>query len=150
MTNGSPAGPVHPILTRRKGQQYFFYTKHHQLSHSKDSQWLLPPSLTQDQEFWVFDNAENLELSDGPGNLYGFRQKSGKSTLSLGTRGEQVAKFPFTPANQAWHGYPIWPIAKKRDDEDLRPIPNEVLDKMVEKGVIDARERKRLRKGDHI
>jgi hypothetical protein len=150
MANGAPSGPIHPVRTQLHNYEYFFYTKHHQAGPSKEAQWLLPPKLTPNQEFWVFDNADALELSDGHGNLYGLRQKIAGKNQVLGTRGEQVAKFPLTAANHAWHGYPIWPIAKKRDDEDLRSVPNEVLDKMVEKQMIDSKERRRLRKGDHI
>lgn len=150
MTNGSFPGPLHHARTKRNAYAYFFYTKHHQPSRTTDAQWLLPPDLTPEEEFCVFDNADHYDLSDGLGNLYGLRERIGMNVPQLGTRMEQVAKFPAAVENQAWHGYPIWPIAKKRDDEDLRPIPVEVLVKMVERGVIDARERKRLRKGDHL
>lgn len=150
MANGAYPGPLHPVVTDRHSYQYFFYNKHHN-GPLAEAQWLLPPQLTQNEEFEVFNRADALELSDGHGNLYGLRPRAaGAAVATLGTRGEQFAKFPVAHAGQAWHGFPIWPIAKPRDDEDLRPIPNEVLGKMVEKEVIDVRERKRVRKGDHI
>jgi hypothetical protein len=151
MANSDYPGPLHPVLTKRYHYQYFFYTKHHETRPSKEAQWLLPPQLTKDQEFGVFDWADDREFSDGGGNLYGFRPRDSRGDVPpLGTRGEQIARFPRADRGRAWHGYPTWPIAQQRDDEDLRPVPNEVLDKMVEKGAITARDRRLLRSGKHI
>jgi hypothetical protein len=150
MVQNESSGPEHPEKTRRHNYRYIFYKKHHKAGVSREAQWLLPPKLDPAEEFLVFDSADNLELSDADGNLFALRPKAAGRHQELGTRGEQIAKFPITAANQAWHGYPIWPIATQRAGENLRPIPAEVLEKMVTMRVIDSRESRRLRKGDHI
>ena len=91
----------------RSGYQYQFTPKHHGMD--KDAaQWL--PSLTLNEEFAVFDTADTNNLTDAQGNFYGAERIGTESLRELGTRGEQVAKFPVTAANQPWHGYPAWPL----------------------------------------
>ena len=117
---------------------------------SDDAQWLSEPELTQDGEFQVFDDADQFDIADLNGNLYCVRRKVDESVPTLGTRGEQVAHFPFTRTPQAWHGYPVWPIVVKRELDRLRPVPSDVLDVMVRFELINEGEKSRLRKGDHI
>lgn len=153
MSNAPNAGPLHPIRTGRSGHSYFFYVKHHARPPSNAAQWLLPPRLTADEEFAVFDLADEADLADDQGNLHGLRPREdgpGGPLLPLGTRHEQVARFPFANPGVAWHGYPIWPIDAPRDGEKLRSVPAEALDRMVAGNVIDDRECRRLKKGRHI
>jgi hypothetical protein len=111
MPNGAHPGSLHLVVTQRSGYQYFFYTKHHQPNNTTDAQW--EPTVTQDEEFAVFDLADQHDLSEANGDLFGLHLGPGPSILLLGTRGEQVAEFPVTVAGQAWHGYPLFPIAEK-------------------------------------
>jgi len=144
-------GPIHGAATRRSNYRYFFHPKHHRNVPSSDAQWLLEPELTLAQEFNVFDLADLHILADQHGNLYGTRPKNGDGALpTLGNRGEQVAIFPMTRPPRAWHGYPIWPIEVVRDSNRRRPVPGEVLNRMLELELITANERSRLKAGKHI
>jgi hypothetical protein len=93
----------------------------------------------------VFEGADNREIMDEAGNLYGALPE-GQSLRFLGTRWQQVAKFPLVAVGQPWHGYPVWPVG---EDERNRP-PKTVLNKMTETGLISASMRRRLMKGDHV
>src|SRR4051794_19996466 len=110
MPNGQYPGPLHPHRTRRSGQQYFFYDKHHRAGHSEDAQWL--PDMTRVEEFAVFDLADFHDLSDDKGDLYGLHLSPEGMVMYLGTRDEQVAEFPVAREGHAWHGYPVWPIMR--------------------------------------
>ncbi len=148
MSVGETSGPIHPVPTERSGYRYQFYTKHHGLDRSA-SQWL--PSLTHDQEFEVFNTADRLDFSDEVGRLYGLRPRSPDGSVQeLGTRAEQIAEFPNARANEAWHGYPIWPPGdqERRRGELCRPSET-VFVEMEESGVLTHGERKSLEKGRH-
>ena len=57
-----------------------------------DSQWI--EDLSEAEEFSIFDLADQHDLSDPRGNLYGIRRGTDSHTvIDLGTEGEQVAKF---------------------------------------------------------
>lgn len=92
MPNGDYPGPLHPQRTRRSGYESFFYDKHHKVGPSEDAQWL--SDMTHDEEFAVFDLGDFHDLSDAKGDLYGLRLGPEGKVMSLGTREEQVAKFP--------------------------------------------------------
>jgi hypothetical protein len=149
MPNGANPGPLHPVVTQRSGYQYFFYTKHHQPSNTTDAQW--EPALTQDEEFTVFDLADLHDLSEPNGDLFGLHIGLGPSILVLGTGGQQVAEFPATAAGQAWHGYPLFPLAKRgRGQKRKNPIPTDALDKMEQVGLLTPSQISRLKRGKPI
>jgi hypothetical protein len=138
-------GPLYPKPTRRSKHRYFFYDKHHKLGDSEEAQWL--PDLSQDEEFAIFDSADWHEVSNDKGDLFGLRKKNG-DVLDLGTRKEQVAKFPVTSPGQPWHGYPVGPLQKGRAGANP-PVPLQVLAKMVDKGLLTAKQRRRLAGGKY-
>jgi hypothetical protein len=87
-------GPEHPRTTRRSGYRYFFYVKHHNRANTDDAQWLA--SLSADDEFAVFDLADEHIIENAHHDLFGLRLGTGGEILVLGERDEQVAEFPFT------------------------------------------------------
>ena len=129
----------HPVSTRRRQLRYQFTPKHHGQDVTA-AQWVL--ELTD--EFAVFDAADWHDLSDDGGNLFGLIH-DGTQWVMLGTREEQVAKFPAAPTGAPWHGYPVWPLAGQAD----RP-PKAVLTRMRDTGVITEIARKRLMAGKHL
>jgi hypothetical protein len=149
MSTGESSGPIHPVPTRRSGHRYLFYDKHHGRGGSDAAQWL--PSLTQQEEFDIFDTADEHEFSDDRGWLYGIGRDGEGNVLALGTWGQQVAEFPQARAEEAWHGYPLWPLKKlgpqNRKGERQRPSKRVFL-RMEEAGLLTSRDRKRLYKGD--
>jgi hypothetical protein len=149
MPNGAHPGPLHPVVTQRSGYQYFFYTKHHQPNNKTDAQW--EPAVTQDEEFAVFDLADLHDLSEPNSDLFGLHLGPGPTIQVLGTRGEQVAEFPVTVTGQAWHGYPLFPIAKGgRGPKRKNPIPSDALDKMEQAGLLTPSQKNRLKGGKPI
>ena len=84
---------LHPVTTARSGYQYQFTPKHHGADKNA-AQWL--PAVTLDEEFAVFNTADVNNLADDDGNLYGVEKIGDDDLRVLGTRGEQVAKFPAT------------------------------------------------------
>ncbi len=138
---------VHRAVTTRSKYQYQFTPKHHGAD-KKAAQW--QPSLTLDEEFAVFDMADEHNLVDANGNLYGAAKIGTDELRILGTRGEQVAKFPVAAQNQAWHGYPAWPLATGNHVGDDRKPTKAILDQMKADGIVTKRGRKRLGKGEHV
>lgn len=152
MSTGASSGPIHPAPTRRSGFRYLFYDKHHGRGDPDASQWL--PSMSRDEEFQVFDVADLHDISDDRGWLYGIRPRDRAGQIpELGTWGQQVAEFPVARLNEPWHGYPLWPLGEagpeNRKGDKSRPVKSVFL-RMEAAGLIMARERKRLNKGDHI
>jgi hypothetical protein len=147
MPNVQDSGPLHPERTRRSGFQYFFYDKHHRVGYSEDAQWR--PDMTHDEEFGVFDLVDWHEISGDNDHLYGLRLGPEDAIMTLGTREEQVAKFPAPQDGRAWHGYPAWPIMRLDRDKQERkyPAPRGALAKMKEAGLITEKQRKRLAGG---
>jgi hypothetical protein len=140
---------VHETLTTRSSYQYQFTPKHHGAD-ANAAQWL--PSLGLDEEFSVFDGADDHELSDEGGNLYGVLPDENGDLQYVGTWNQQVAEFPASGAGEAWHGYPLYPLVElgpeNRRGEKGRP-PKAIFDKMTRAGIITRRQRRRLLKGDH-
>jgi hypothetical protein len=140
---------VHGRETTRSGYRYQFTPKHHG-QHPSAAQWL--PALTLDEEFAIFDTADEHELSDEEGNLYG-GQREGDSLRYIGTWHEQVAEFPFAREGEPWHGYPVYPLVdegpENRRGDRSRPAGT-VFSKMVHAGLINRSQRRRLMKGDHV
>jgi hypothetical protein len=146
MADGGMIGPEHPNRTRRRNLRYFFYIKHHRSESSSDAQW----SLSHNDEFSIFDEADFLDLSDAKGDLYGLLKRPNGSFETIGTRGEQLAEFPVTPLDRAWHGYPFWPL--KRNEEGGRKArpSSDALEKMVEAAVLSRKQKSRLAGGKTI
>jgi hypothetical protein len=149
MATGEASGPIHPAPTRRSGHRSLFSGKHH--GHDpRAARWL--PTLSQDEEFAVFDAADFHGLNDERGWLYGVRVGESGGILELGTWGEQVAEFPAARPDEPWHGYPLYPLKEagppNRRGEKHRPSKDVFL-KMEAAGLLTARDRKRLMKGDH-
>jgi len=143
-----PNDQLHPTPTQRSGYQYLFTTKHHGAD-LQAAQWL--PELLLEEEFAVFDRADQLEIADGDGWLYGV-QPEGSGLRELGTWSQQLAAFPHARLGEAWHGYPLMPLNERapqnRRGEKMRPSKAVFL-KMELAGVITTAQRKRLMKGDH-
>jgi hypothetical protein len=142
---------LHPHPTP-SGYRYYFYPKHHGAGRPTDARWL--PEMSREEEFAVFVMADRYELSDDKGDLYGLRIRGTVPTheiLILGTRYEQVARFWNPSQSSHWHGYPLWPIIQRgslnRKDQKNRP-PKEVLQKMVDSGLLNEKQLYRLMKGD--
>jgi hypothetical protein len=132
----------HPVRTRNNQYRYVFTAKHHGADKSA-AQWR--KDLSEDDEFAVFDGADQMNLSDMAGNLYGAIPDGDDSLIMLGSLQEQIAKFPCAAAQSSWHGYPIW----ARTEQKYRPT-DEVFEKMVQAGLIQEWMRRRLMKGDHV
>ena len=139
----------HPETTRRNHHRYLFTAKHH--GGHGDAQWL--PSLSEVDEFSVFDDADEMDLADGEGNLFGGLRDGADSLRVLGYYQEQIAEFPCSAEGSPWHGYPVWAInqsgATNRRTNKQRPA-KAVFDRMVEVGLITQQMRRRLMKGDHV
>ena len=140
----------HPIPTRRSRYRYLFTSKHHGGGDQNAARWSL--ELSENEEFSVFDIADEHDLSDERHWLYGVFRKDNGELRDVGTVNQQMAAFPFTAEGQPWHGYPLWPIAEFAPGplrgEKHRP-PKEVFEKMVNVGLLTIRQKKRLWKGDH-
>lgn len=156
MSTGGEPGHLHrtpdgtAIVTRRSEYSYFFYDKHHGCGSSDASQWI--GGLTDPEEFAIFDRADNFELSDEQGNLYGLRLGPEGEILVLGTWDQQIAEFPRSRSSQPWHGYPLWPSRSgpvNRQKQEIRP-PKHVFVQMEHVGLLTERQRKRLQKGEHL
>jgi hypothetical protein len=149
--SGGQIDPVHPNRTRRNGYRYLFSSKHHGGGAPGDARWL--PSLTREEEFSVFDTADDHDLSDDRQWLYGVLRSDEGEIRYLGTWKQQLAEFPVATSGMPWHGYPIWPLKElappNRQGEKFRP-GKEVFQKMEEAGLITESQRRRLYKGDHV
>jgi hypothetical protein len=140
---------VHETLTRRSQYAYQFTPKHHGAD-GDAAQWR--PELTLEEEFAVFDLADEHELSDHDGQLYGLQQGGDDALRHLGIWDEQIAEFPSAREGEAWHGYPVYPLVelgpRNRRGQKCRP-QKMVFDKMILAGLITRNQRQRLLKGKH-
>ncbi len=140
---------VHNRRTTRSEYQYQFTPKHHGAGPGA-ARWLQELSL--DEEFDIFDAADEHELSDDDGRLYGVQRDGEDSLRYIGIWHEQVAEFPLAREGEAWHGYPVYPLVdegpENRRGQRSRPA-NIVFGKMVRAGLISQSQRRRLMKGDH-
>jgi hypothetical protein len=140
----------HDQVTTRSGHRYIFTEKHHGGPNSKgQAQWL--PSLAFEDEFWVFNMADEFIFCDDDGTLYGLLKRPGTLAAFIGTRDEQIATFPAPNAGSPWHGYPVYPLAgiKGRSGEFGRP-KNAIFARMAEVGLLTTQEVTRLKKRKHI
>jgi len=108
-----------------------------------ESQWL--PELLPEQEFNIFNIADNHELKDTNDNLYGILV-SGSRIIEIGTCDQQVARF-WHESDWPWHGHPICPITIKSSKHLYRPTPKMVLNRMKSVGLITNSQHRRLSKG---
>jgi hypothetical protein len=143
---------VHSVPTRRRGLSYQFTPKHHGgPGHQGQAQWLA--TITVEQEFGVFNIADELDLSDETRRLYGILRVPELGVQFLGTRDEQIATFPAAREGESWHGYPVYPLAsgeaQGRGGESGKPA-KVVFEKMRRAGLLSEVERRRLMKGKHV
>ncbi len=117
MSVGGEGGHVHPNTTQRSRYRYFFYDKHHGWAGPEVARWAL--DLSEEDEFLIFDRADELNLSDAKGNLYGVRLDPQRQVIALGTLRQQVAKF--TDSGPHWHGFPLGPLERSA----ASPLPPE-------------------------
>jgi hypothetical protein len=139
----------HPVPTTRSQYRYLFTTKHHGAD-PRAAQW--STDLTEEEEFSVFDRADEHELSDERQWLYGVLGDAEGGLRDLGTWYQQVAAFPVANEGRPWHGYPVWAVLSPDAPEEargdkFRPA-RQVFDRMLAVGLINSRQRKRLLKGD--
>lgn len=96
--------------------------------------------------------ADQHELSDEDGRLYGLWPDAPGELRDIGTWGQQVAEFPVAEESGAWHGYPLFPLDDRappnRRGQKHQP-ERRVLDKMVSAALITLTQRTRLLKGRH-
>lgn len=142
--------PIHPERTRKRQYSYQFTAKHHGGGKPDDARW--SEEVSRDEEFSVFDEADDQDIFDEGGRFYGVLRNAEGELRDLGTWQQQLAEFPRTNEGVPWHGYPIWALNElappNRSGQKGRPA-KAVFQKMEEAGLITARQRKRLYKGDH-
>jgi hypothetical protein len=154
MATGGEPGHLHrnpdgtPIVTCVNRYQYLFYVKHHGYGGKGDARWA--ENLSEVEEFGIFDLADERDLSDETGHLYGLWigwSPSGPphQIFELGTREQVVARFWWAPENQPWHGFPLCPIKgperPNRSKQQLRP-PKSVFKKMEGAGLLTVQQRR--------
>jgi len=151
MGNGKTAGRIHPVPTRRSKYRYQFYVKHHGQGGPGVATWL--PDLSPEDEFFIFDEADFHNTCDDRGWLYGIRRSPYGELLEVGTWGQLMATFPVARQNEAWHGFPLWPLKRgsrpNLKGENRRPA-RDVFLRMQEVKLLTLRERRRLMKGNHL
>jgi hypothetical protein len=129
-------------VTANRQRRYQLTPKHHGFPvKPSDAQW--HKDLQHDDEFDVFDRADQHDTCDEAHNLYGIAPDvENKCLLMLGSENQQVALFPFARDREPWHGYPLYPI----NGEDGRP-PKAVFQCLQAAGLITERQRRRLMQG---
>lgn len=70
----------HPHPTRRSQLRYLFTAKHHGGGSTTDARW----SVTEDEEFSVFDEADFRDIGDEDGRLYGVLGDAQRELRELG------------------------------------------------------------------
>jgi hypothetical protein len=157
----------HPRQTRRNQYRYEFTQKHH--GGYGEAQWLPPPSLSEDNEFAVFDFADGdadrrrsddeVQCSDDEGNLLGVFMEvlpDGTDSLRiLGSCQEQIARFWNPKTHVPTHGFPVYPIKRlaapgHRKQHSRQLPPKRLLTKMIKLGWITAGMSSRLAGGKHV
>ena len=136
MASGEDPCPVYDGRTNRSQLRYCFYRAHHGHGAPDDSQWI--EGLSEAEEFSIFDLADEHEIADEKGHLYGIRVGPElHDVLDLGTEGEQIAKFWKAREGQPWHGFPLWPL---RDDAPANRkktvLPKAVLERFAQVDLI--------------
>jgi len=151
MSVGGEPGHLHPLPTQRSRYRYIFYDKHHGRGGPGAAQWA--NDLSDDDEFAIFDQADTFDLSDDGGNLYGISvgPEPDRGVRYIGTFRQQIARFPVAHPEAPWHGYPLGPLENPVPPHPPeRALPRDALRKMMERGLLDNSQRKRLLKGRNI
>lgn len=148
MSSGEDPCPEHPVATKRSSYRYCFYFAHHGRGVPDDSQWA--EDLTRAEEFAIFDESVEHDLSDSKGHFYGLRRSPDGTILDLGTQGEQIAKFWDPEKNQPTHGFPLWPLSETGpDNRKGQSAPKDALKKMLQSRLLIEKHYNRLKKGKH-
>ena len=71
MSLGGEPGPIPHRTTRQNRHRSVFCDKHHRRGGLEAAQWAL--DLREDEEYGIFDQADELDLSDDRGDRYGIR-----------------------------------------------------------------------------
>ncbi len=150
MASGGDACPEHPQTTGRRHFRYCFHRKHHGAGSRDAARWA--DDVSRDEEFAIFDEADEHEIADKGGNLYGMRPRSADGMiLDLGTRREQVAKFWNPHKNQPAHGFPLWPLGKSSPDNKKEYlVPREALQAMRDENMLNDAELRRAGGGKRL
>lgn len=140
-----------PARTRRSGLRYLFTAKHHGYGSSRDATW--SPELSHEDEFGIFDTADWHEIVDDAGNMYGVLRDDVAGRLRrIGTRNQQLAKFPVAAVGHLWHGYPLLPVDDGERSPPPRRVPREVWarlrgDNVQHAALLTPAEARNLKKG---
>ena len=146
MASGEDPCPMHPKPTRLSSFRYCFFTAHHGRGAPDDAQWV--ENLSLDDEFAIFDLSDWHKLSDEKGHYYGLRRSDDGMILTLGTDGEQIAKFWNPLNNNPTHGFPLLPVAADGPaNRKQTVVPRIALLKMESVGLLEPTQRKRIQKG---
>lgn len=131
--------------TQRSNLAYQMTSKHHRSnSTSEEAQWR--GSLTDDEEFLVFDLADLHALESFPdGDLFGVLPNEEGELLEIGSRDEQLAKFPVQPVAMRWHGYPM----RCEYKNDPRGPDRQVWSRLVAAGLATEEQVMRLKRGQN-
>lgn len=83
----------------------------HRGNNPRKSSWAIDPPT----EFEVFAASDTGNWGDADGHYWGLRDEAG---TALGSKGERLAKFPFTAAlTTPWHGYPVSPASGRESEQ---------------------------------
>lgn len=149
MNHDPSLGRIHPVPTKKSKYRYFFYVKHHAAEDHENSQWA---NVTPEEEFSIFDSADENDIFVETGsdrNYFGILVNLNSLRVqTIGTKGQQVAKFPHSRSNTPWHGFPLFPIDNDSSRKNI--VPREAIDRMVEVGMITAQKASRLKGGKRI
>ena len=152
MPSASPQ--LHPEPTKGRKLRYLFHPKHH--GHEKWATWC----VSRQEEFGIFDVADEQDFSDSANHLYGILRTNGRLQV-IGTWRQQVAIFKCDDAvdpwkdGKPWHGYPLYPLKHTLTPKHImrqwsRLIPpDEVLKEMIRRGFLKENERIRILGGSH-
>src|SRR6185369_1957900 len=112
----------HHRPTKWRNLRYTFTHKHHG---GHGTQWIVGAQ----EEFAVFEGADEHRIEDNNGNMFGVLKEGADSLRDLADGRQQIAQFPWAPEGQAWHGYPMWPLEDEADSNrrNAKRCPREAL-----------------------
>jgi hypothetical protein len=121
MSNGTAIQAGIAFGPNNSGKRYVSVYAHRG-NRPQKSKWVVAPQ----QEYGLFCAADDGNWSDDNGNYWSLHD-NGQAVL--GMMGERLAKFPFTAADEPWHGYPV---STREGDENSPP------DFLVERWIASA------------
>jgi hypothetical protein len=140
---------LHPTRTV-KGRAYIFVDKHHHPPKGDHACWLR--SISRDDEFLLFQEAETGNFEDEKGHLWNVHRNAAEEYLEIGTRHELMAIFWNPHSASEWHGHPRWPVKTSQDynrkNQGYEP-PRSVMETMVRSGRVNQRDAERIMRGDY-